>query len=1089
MNTSLSMQQTHDSHHPLTVCRASAGTGKTFTLAAYYIALLLSGESYRSILAVTFTNAATAEMKERILTYLAGIAQGGEKEFLNKVREFMLRSQHLSDEELQVRARANMHAILQDYDNFSVTTIDSFLQQLIRGMAKAINRTADFTINLDPEQVITAAVDDMLTTGLSAGQADGQSGLTADSRSTIYEYVEQCIGENKSWDIRANLIRIALQLYKESVQVHSAGLSTGKYLELDTRRIAEYRSALYARRSAAIEQFKRLVMQAKSDLDSQQPYTKGRDAKSAIDNMYKSVTEPQSLDKDKLFRGATDKGRDAMTADAQLKALQQACDDMRLVYWQTTCSLTYLNDMRLMRALADCIQKSLLRTNTALLADTAVTLAEALRPGDADFILEKAGIRYRHIMMDEFQDTSLLQWNVFLHLIQEIAAVPGQTILIVGDTKQSIYRFRNGNWQIMEGLGKTQLQSIYNPDTQPLIRNQRSRKNVVAFNLGVMQQIAKQPNLQMHVSDADQRAVGLTLYDEQQGSKPLSDYYRTDKHDGGYVRCRFYPFYDKRTAAKMGADQLLKPIQQHALWEDVCATIEQLLSQGERPQDILVLGRFNTEIQQWATYCREQGDRFPQLNSTAMVSRDSFRLESCVTVQLVIQALRYMQTRSEAAAEFVRLYRGNEITDAIDAIGNSAPLYDRIQHLLQLLGCRQGLYQGDDIAYVNCLLDQVQSFIATNGSDCAALLQYWDDVMHKCSISGDSSSDAIRLMSIHSSKGLEGKTVIILDAAWYTERDRQDDILWSEAMPVSNAGLPYIPVKQDSKLQLAGEQSPYYHAYKQEHEAQLIDNYNLLYVALTRAADNLYIYALPDAAKHSTGYMTVATSLLDYTNMREALSSVAESDQTYIEFSVGTVPHIHVPSQGKRAGIFDYMGADTLSAQIYSDGSQISFRQSQESMQYMLDADNAEAATAQTDFGLLCHDIFAHITRQADMQPVIDQYRQQGLISSDEQYTQIVDLMRRAFADPQMQQWFDGSWQVMREAAILTPNAVIRPDRVMIKGDTAVVLDYKFTNKQRKVYILQVRDYMQALRRMQYKHVEGWIWYAFAGQLVKVELE
>lgn len=1066
---------TIDLQHPLTVCRASAGTGKTYTLSAYYIAMLLSGESYRNILAVTFTNAATAEMKERILTYLLGISQGVEPDFLSKVREFMLRDNTASDEVLQARAEANMHAILQDYDNFSVTTIDSFLQQLIRGMAKAINRTADFAISLDAEQVITAAVDTMLT---------GE--LTDDSKRTVFEYVEECIVDSKSWDIRSNLIRIAQQLYKESVQVHSTHLA-GNRLDLDEQHISNYRNALLAQRSAAVAHFRPLAEQAKRDWEAKAPYTKGNAARYMIDNIHKSATDPQSFfprDKEKLFRGATDKAMDEVMADPQLRALQQACDELRHTYWQITCSLTYLNDMRLMRALEDSIQKSLLRTNTALLADTAVTLAQALQPGDADFILEKAGIRYRHIMIDEFQDTSELQWSVFLHLIREIVAVPGQTVLIVGDAKQSIYRFRNGHWQIMERLGISELQEPYNPNVAPLVRNQRSRRNVVKFNLGVMRQVAMQDNLQQPVSPADSRPVGPTLYGEQKDSTSLTDYYRTGKHEDGYVRCRFYPYYNKSAAEKLGS-ALTKEPQQNALWDDICATIEQLLQSGERPQEILVLGRYNGEIQQWVTYCRGEGARFPLLNSTQMVSRDSFRLESCTSVLLLIEALRYIHTGSEPAAAYLRLHRGNEVMDSINAIDKLTPLYDQLQHLIQLLFCDNGTYIGEDVAYINCLLDQVQSFIAVNGSDAQALLQYWQDTMHSVAIGGDSNSEAIRLMTIHSSKGLEGKTVILLGAAWKTEDDRDDDVLWSEPVRIAGDCLPYIPVKQNSDLQRTGEHSQYYLAYRQEHEAQLIDNYNLLYVALTRAADNLYVYALVEAPKYKEGFATVAASLLDYTGLRTELQNFDESVQPFLEFSDGSV-HIHVPDQHRSASPFDYTGVMPVPACIYSDGEQVHFRQSQESTQYTLDPDNAEANTLQTDFGLLCHDIFAHIARQDDAMQVLDSYMQRGLIDNTGQYRQIADLIRRAFASPEMQQWFDGSWQLMREAAILTPGALIRPDRVMIKGYTAVVLDYKFTHGQRPSHSIQVRDYMTTLRNMGYKQVEGWLWYGLTNQLIKV---
>lgn len=1056
-----------DVKHPLIVCRASAGTGKTFTLAAYYIAMLLSGESYRNILAVTFTNAATAEMKERILSYLQAITQGNAQDFLRLVRSFMLRNNNAPDAELQALAEANLHAILQDYDNFSVSTIDSFLQQLIRGMAQALNRTADFAISLDLDKVITKAVDTMLS-----------SELTEDSKRTVYDYIAERLEDGKGWDIRKGLVEIGTQLYKENVQIHSTGKSATP-LVLDEQRIDNYRKSLYARYHADLRQFKELAIQANNDREAKVAYTQSGDAKNLIDNMFTSATATESKKRDELFRGATDAKMAAVLADPQLCKLQQACDRMRRTYWEVTCSMTHLNDMRLMQALEQSIERSLLNSNTALLAETAVTLAEALRPGDADFILEKAGVRYRHIMIDEFQDTSLLQWNVFMHLIHEVVAVPGQTVLIVGDTKQSIYRFRNGDWQIMEALGKTELQSAYNTEVEPLIRNQRSRERVVKFNLGVMQQVAKQDNLKFPISPVDNRPAGEVLYDEGQAHKPLADYYRTDIHPGGYVRCRFYPYLKKGKNADEG---LLKEPRQTALWDDVCTTIEDLLRAGERPQDILVLGRYNHETQDWSTYCRQQGARFPLLNSTPMVSRDSFKLESCLTVLLLKAALQHMHTGSRLACEFLKLHLDNDVIQRIKNIDKAAPLYDRLHHILQIIGCNQGLYTGEDIAYVNSFFDQVQSFIAMNGSDEKALLQYWDDKMHESAISGSSSNEAIQLMSVHTAKGLESKSVIVLDACWGTVKDK--GFLWSPAVRLSSDSLPYIPLEQSSYLLYTGKESIYFHSYQKEHEAQLIDNYNLLYVALTRAADNLFVYALPEVSAHADGYRTVASSLLDYTGLRSDCVAF-DGSKNMLEYEDGNV-HIHQPDPKGADSVFSFAGATPLTTVLYSDGGQVHFRQSQESTQYTCEAENIETSTSQTDFGLLCHDIFAHIERAQDAPQVLELYRQQGLIDSDEQYDRIAALVRQAFTDEQIKQWFDGSWQLMREWAILQPHATIRPDRVMIKGDTAIVLDYKFTDQQRRGYIQQVRDYMSALRDMHYTHVEGWLWYAFSNQLVRV---
>ena len=518
----------------------------------------------------------------------------------------------------------------------------------------------------------------------------------------------------------------------------------------------------------------------------------------------------------------------------------------------------------------------------------------------------------------------------------------------------------------------------------------------------------------------------------------------------------------------------------------MCSTIEQLLAAGERPQDILVLGRYNSEIQKWAAFCREQGDTYPLLNRTQMVSRDSFKLESCITVQLLITALRYMHTGSSAAAAYLRLYLGEDITERIKAVDSRSPLYDRLQHLLQVIGCADGIYQGEDVAYVNSLLDEVQNFIATNGSDVQALLQYWDDKMSTFAIAG-SSSEAIQLMTVHNSKGLEGKTVILLNAAWETEKDHKEAVLWAPAIPIADCSLPYIPVRQEANLQRTGEHSAFNIAYTREHEAQRVDNYNLLYVALTRAADNLLVYALPNAKSHLDGYPTVAASLLDYCGLRDRLKTFAESEESCLEYTAGEAPYIHQPDEHKSGSPFSYAGAEPVATVICSNGEQITFRQSQESAQYTQDGDSADELTAQTDFGLLCHDIFAHISSSSEVEQVLDSYRQQGLIEDNDQYNRIAELIHQAFTSSLMQQWFDGTWQLKREEAILTPTAVIRPDRVMIKGSKAVVLDYKFTTQQRPGHILQVRDYMSALRRMNYTDVEGWLWYAFGNKLVKVE--
>lgn len=224
---------------------------------------------------------------------------------------------------------------------------------------------------------------------------------------------------------------------------------------------------------------------------------------------------------------------DAWLADAQ--QLDEQCKICRSLYLEAQLSLKYLNDMRLMQALVDVINETLHEQNKVLLAETSSILRNALEPGDADFILEKVGIRYRHIMIDEFQDTSKLQWEVFLPLLEEILSVGRQTVLIVGDIKQSIYRWRNGDWHIMADLPyNKRIGAHYNG--KPLKRNFRSQKEVVQFNLEAMQSAAHNPAVE---------GVDANLYNEDYEEQRLGDYYN-NSHSGAMCVCGCSLFRTKK---------------------------------------------------------------------------------------------------------------------------------------------------------------------------------------------------------------------------------------------------------------------------------------------------------------------------------------------------------------------------------------------------------------------------------------------------------------------------------------------------------------------------------------------------------------
>ncbi len=1062
---------------PMNVCRASAGTGKTFTLAACYVGLLLSGESYRNILAVTFTNKATAEMKERILTYLYAIANGNHAEdaFLDKARSFMTANLTATEAQLRQRSEQCFREMLQDYDNVQVSTIDSFLQTLLSGMAKMLGKGAGYSTELDIHGAIARAVDQVLSTEMDS-----------ETFAIMNDYISEQIENESNWDFRKSLILTATRLYGEEAQM----LDADGEIEFDPAVILRYKHAL--ERWRLRPEFERLGMltdQVESQFNAlAQPKlsANGKGILSAVENIRGSLNNTREVKAADRFRGMTASKWNDLTGKADrwqqefgslcdlLHTLQEQCSVCRRIYWECILTAEPLSDMRLMRSLLRQVNANLREDNRTLLAETACTLRSALRPGDADFILEKAGIRYKHIMIDEFQDTSKLQWGVFLPLLEEVLAAHGNTLLIVGDMKQSIYRWRNGDWHIMGALGTPAdpLAPHFNTAFRPLVRNFRSRRNVVAFNLETMRRITA----------TEQHA---DLYSEGYDGTNLADYYNAKNADG-YVRLRLYP-KTKSTKATAAAALTAKRVQQDIL-DSIFQTIEDLLAQGERPSDIMILVRRNREARQvvQAFYSLDH-ELLPHLAATQLVSADSFKLNQSASVMVVVNALRYIDTGDTVAREYITLALGrSDWQPALDALDRQLPLYEMCQEVIRLLECdAEGVFAATDIAYLNCLMDKVRDYVGSYGSCRAAFLQYWDDTLVTSAIPAPD-TDAIRIMTIHSSKGLESKTLFIPFCTWAIEDSFRNQI-WCQSVPPAGNTPPIrkVPIRDTAVLAETG----YADAYQAEHADLRIDSLNLLYVALTRAADNLYVYGDLQVSESGVKPDTVGALLMEAYSLpvEQLCRDYADpSAPCYAEYTLGDAPYIHCPRQESKAEPFGFRNATAVPAAIHSDSGQVRFRQSQEAALYTALGKQAEVVLEHIDQGNVCHDIFAHISVREDAAEVIERFYQKGIIGSPDQRRSIEQRIGNAWKCPEMCDWFGGGWQLLREQAILIDGREVRPDRVMLRGNQAVVLDYKFGQPDPD-YHRQVEDYMHALSRLGYTDVSGYLWYANTATLVQVK--
>ena len=1072
---------------PLTVYKASAGSGKTFTLATEYIRLIVENPtSYKNILAVTFTNKATEEMKMRILSQLYGIwkALPESDSYLKKIVE----KTGFEPKLIRDRAGQGLANLLHNYNYFRVETIDTFFQSVLRNMARELDLTTNLRIGLNDVQVEELAVDQLIA-DLSTTDVILQ---------WIMKYVMESISDDKSWNVISQIKRFGCTIfkdeYKEVGQELKRKMEEKGFFEQYTTQLREIKKAAEKRMIQIGESFFENLEGEGLSIDDLANKNRGiagfflKLQKGVFDPSIENATVANCLENPEKWCAKTHPQREFITslAEGVLGDILRFAVAERPVQWKlyksADLTLRHLNQLRLLGSIEEKVRELNENNNRFLLSDTQQLLHALIEGSDSPFIFEKIGTQLEHVMIDEFQDTSTVQWQNFRVLLDEAMSHEDGSNLIVGDVKQSIYRWRSGDWRLLNDIEQQFNQQQI--ETLPLKTNYRSERNVISFNNHFFSQAAEleyQSQRDINCEEAEQlkRAYADVMQEIPEGRK-----------DAGEVFVTLLPTEDYQAAT----------LQQMA------DAISELRSRGVPQKDIAILVRMNNQIPMIAHYFQEQ------MSEVTIVSDEAFRLEASVAVKLLVSALRLLTHPDDllTKAAIVKHYHIDVLKEQIEdnelllstndlnqllpegflsqrEVLLTMPLYDLAERLHAIFGLEA---LNDQSAYVFAFYDQLASYVNENTADIDSFLAAWDEGICGKTIQSED-TNGVRILSIHKSKGLEFDYVICPFCDWQLEK-QSGNILWCQPTEEPFSDLPLAPVDY-SRNQMMG--TIYEKDYLHEHLQNTVDNLNLLYVAFTRACKGLYVFGKRGAKASRSGLIEDCLPLVAQ-EIPEAILSGIEDEKGELQFSLAGDSRNSSNSRssrnsGQRSENPFLQPAAPIAVDFRYMDSQVNFRQSNRSQAFIeVESDEIEHQNyIQT--GSVLHQIFSMIRTTDDIEDALKQLQFEGVLY-DERITpeRITSMLRKRLQDPRVADWFSSHWTLFNECTILTMEdgevKERRPDRVMTDGQQWVVVDFKFGSPKPEYYD-QVREYLALIKTMQPEaEVDGYLWFVYSNKIEEV---
>ncbi|WP_316770571.1 UvrD-helicase domain-containing protein [Pedobacter frigiditerrae] len=1066
---------------PLKILQASAGSGKTFSLTAHYLTLLFSGENkYREILAVTFTNKATEEMKTRILEVLVGLAKGNRAQKIEDYRKLVLVAYpNLSAQELQFKAEKIYRKILHDYSRFSVSTIDGFVQKVIRGFAFELGLNADYNLEMNYDKV----KDDLVN------KLDEALDHNKQLLQWIIDLAIERIGDNKSWNYKIELYNLIGEIFSERFQifetaVEDLGLDNidelfKKYISVTKAEIKNFEEEIIALATEANEAMDVLGVEnddlkGKSRNGLKKIILVARGDFSHLETLFKYIDEPEEWFQKNVSLPEVYDTINPILQKIKVHYLVHLPNYSLAIAFNK--NLYYL---RLMQEIAVLLKQYRAENDNLLISD-AQKLISGITEDAGDnpsFIWEKVGNRYRNFLFDEFQDTSTSQWGSFKSLLTNAIATPNPEVidhLIVGDTKQSIYRWRNGDWNILHKHVKTDV-GAHNVLEDSLAENYRSTENIITFNNFLYRQIPLTLQNELNENLLGKPESISAWWQAQNYQQIITDIYGASTQNyapntskGGTIKIKKFGKDDAPNEARF-----TETVFRDLALADVINEINHLKNeQNYSLKDIAILVRSNSEAMLTVQQLMEQ--------NLPVLSGDALLISNNSAIQLIINTLKVLigidvQTAlykancialyhslqgKEANANHYLNLNGVSLSSLSSVLPSTLcenwqswlqlPLPELVEILIDSYGLKN---LSEHLPYLLAFRDLTANASRMGEKGIIAFLTWWDEDGVKKSLPSPEGVDAIQIITIHKSKGLAFRAVFVPFCNWEI-KGKTNSTFWVSSEDTVYKELRGIPLKYTEDLSNSSISKAYY----EELLYNNMDALNMLYVATTRSKDYLYIATM---AKKEPKLSTMG----DVIN----LTFDADFDENNLYAIEDYVKIENKVEESNFISLTTYPTTTRLS-ELYVPSEE----------KHLRHLVNIEKSGRK---GSLLHDILANASTEKEVETYITGLVLQGIVQEDEQ-SDLKSAVLEVLNNADLKAILSKATESITEKSIIDAKGKLhRPDRVLITNDEVIILDYKFTLEESDKHIEQIDNYKNLLLAMGFENVKTYLFYAVSGKL------